>query len=128
MQIEIRKLSENDFYFIASTMLDQQCSLRNFGRCPRRFMKQGITQRLKKIIESSTVMIACSSEDANQILGYLIYENDILHFVYTKMIYRNFGIMKKLIGDKKFELYTFNSEDKIFNEFIKKKRMYLKRN
>jgi hypothetical protein len=39
------------------------------------------------------------------------------------MIYRNFGIMKKLIGDRKFELYSFNSDDKIFNDYVKKRRM-----
>jgi hypothetical protein len=86
-------------------------------------MKQGIGERLKKIIESSQVLVACSSEDANQILSYLIFDRDVLHFAYTKMIYRNFGIMKKLIGDKKFGIYTFNSEDKIFSDFVKKRRM-----
>lgn len=123
MQIEIRKLSDNDIYFISSTMVDQQCALRNYSRCPRRFMKQGIADRLKKLIETSEILVACSSEDANQILSYLIFDKDVLHFAYTKMIYRNFGIMKKLIGDRKFELYSFNSEDKIFNDYVKKRRM-----
>jgi hypothetical protein len=86
-------------------------------------MKQGIADRLKKLIETSEILVACSSEDANQILSYLIYDKDVLHFAYTKMIYRNFGIMKKLIGDRKFELYSFNSEDKIFNDYVKKRRM-----
>jgi hypothetical protein len=86
-------------------------------------MKQGIADRLKKLIETSEILVACSSEDANQILSYLIYDKDVLHFAYTKMIYRNFGIMKNLIGDKKFELYSFNSEDKIFNDYVKKRRM-----
>jgi hypothetical protein len=123
MQIEVRKLNDNDVSFILSTITDQQCSLRHYRKCPRRFMKQGLNHLVKTLLQEAQTSVACSSEDPNQIYAYLIYDKNLLHFAYTKMIYRRFGIINKLIGDKKFESYSFNSDDKIFTEFAQKRKM-----
>lgn len=53
---------------------------------------------IKSILNRSLVTVICDPEDANHIYGYAVYElintNLILHYIYIKFSYRNFGLAK----------------------------------
>jgi len=55
--------------------------------------KAFISQRLK----TSNVDIICLDGDPDVILGYAVYSGPVLHWVYVKRAWRNFGIAKELV-------------------------------
>ena len=61
---------------------------------------QSFYARLKTLLSTADVLIACTEEDANTIIGYSIIQSKILHFVYVKEGYRNKGIGTLLTRDK----------------------------
>lgn len=69
---------------------------------PRNMYYEGQHEVIEKVLKrSGTVcLIACSKEDSNQILGYLIYEklgqDLVFHWVYVKYPFREFGIAREL--------------------------------
>ena len=54
--------------------------------------------RCVAVLERSSCMIACDPEDHSVIFGFIIYEPDVLHFVYTKHAFRGFGIAHALVN------------------------------
>jgi GNAT superfamily N-acetyltransferase len=53
------------------------------------------------IYEASTCRLACSVDDADTILGCLVVApgRGLVHFVYTKPVYRRFGIARRLLEE-----------------------------
>lgn len=55
----------------------------------------------KKIIEArlntSTVLVSCLESSPDVVLGYCVYQDNVLHWVYVKRAWRGFGISKELI-------------------------------
>ena len=49
------------------------------------------------ILKKSHVLIACLNEDPDVILGYAVFNGNVLHWVYVKKPWRNIGIAKKLV-------------------------------
>jgi GNAT superfamily N-acetyltransferase len=48
------------------------------------------------------IVVAASIEDHNQIFGYLVGENNLIHYIYVKFAFRRQGIARKLIDYYKF--------------------------
>lgn len=44
-----------------------------------------------------SIKIACLKEDSDVILGYSVYENNKLHWVQVKQVWRKIGIAKELV-------------------------------
>jgi hypothetical protein len=63
------------------------------------FKKSGwiseVTANFEEAMRGS-VLIACSETDKTLIFGALIYEPSIIHFIYTKHVFRGFGIATSL--------------------------------
>lgn len=45
----------------------------------------------------SSASIACSPEDPDVIVGYLVYEPKTIHYVYVKEAFRKLGICRRLL-------------------------------
>ena len=97
----IRPAKASDYSFISNSYLK---SYRNAPEA--QYMNNDIyypehVARLEHMIKSSRVLVACSSEDADQILGYAIvgkaFRWDVLHYVYVKYPFRQMGIAKALV-------------------------------
>jgi GNAT superfamily N-acetyltransferase len=56
--------------------------------------------RLKELLATGDVLVACAEDDPGFIIGYSIIKNYVLHFVYVKENYRNQGIAKALTQGK----------------------------
>jgi len=62
-------------------------------------------EQVKEQLLHSTVLIACTSENTNTILGYAIITGNQLEWIYTKELFRNQGIAKLLLKQHKIEEY-----------------------
>lgn len=47
----------------------------------------------------TTIKIACLKEDPNVILGYCVYNNNAIHWVFVKKAWRSIGIAKNLVPE-----------------------------
>jgi GNAT superfamily N-acetyltransferase len=96
-KIELREPVPGDINFLLSTMLkglyygskfwalvDQEAFFKNYEPF------------LKNLLIFNYVKIACLQEDPDVILGYSLYKNNILHFIFVKKSYRKLGIGKLL--------------------------------
>ena len=54
---------------------------------------------IEGILERGSVRVACSSVDDDQIIGYMVIEGSILHYVYVKSPFRKSGVCKLLVKD-----------------------------
>lgn len=56
-----------------------------------------LTHKIRHILKSATVLVACLEDSPETIIGYSIVEGTILHWVYVKEDYRNQRIATLLI-------------------------------
>lgn len=65
--------------------------------------KKVFMKHYHKVIEfilgkpTTKVLVACLKEDPSAILGYSIFENDKIHWVYVKPAWRKIGLAKDLV-------------------------------
>lgn len=56
---------------------------------------------LERLMSEKTVLIACNSDDTDQIYGFMCCEKtegiNVIHFIYVKHVFRNMGIAKRLL-------------------------------
>ena len=125
MQILIREMIEEDKNFVRLTWLDHQSAQKYYRKCPRRLIKQHLGAVVQHHIETAKVLVAHPEGEVNQILGYIVFDDECLHFSYVKMLYRHFGIFTKMIENLPSTLDSYSSitDDKFFHEFIKKRRL-----
>jgi hypothetical protein len=55
------------------------------------------TKIIDHLLEHSSVLIAADTE-TDTLLGYVIYDDEAVHFTYIKAVYRNLHIAKDLIN------------------------------
>lgn len=58
------------------------------------YHQETLTEILER--DATKIYLAVAHDDDNVILGYLVTENDNIHFVYVKRDFRNFGVAKIL--------------------------------
>lgn len=98
--ITYRDAVPSDMNFIHATWLP---GLYHGNDWFRQIDEQTYYDSYPRIIESIlqrpdvTVRIACLVEDADTILGYAVFEEEILHYAFVKEIWREIGIAKALI-------------------------------
>jgi len=133
MKIKIRRYLEDDKNFIYSSIKQQlyehktskKSKVNNYHLMEYKDFNDGMERILDKIIRKYDVSILCPEDAEFQILAYLIHSeiyNSII-YCYTKKLYRENGLMKKLI-DNVFDIppiyYCFRSRDKNFRKYIEK--------
>ncbi len=99
--MQLRQATQNDFNFIASSYLKSY----RFGPETKHLINDiyydVYKDKLNQMLETGSVTIACSDEDPDQILGYLIsgqvHGRSILHYVYVKHLFRHLGVAKTLL-------------------------------
>lgn len=97
----VRPGCENDLNFIRNSWIKSHATS-DF----RRYMTKQVyfdnhTSLVNSLVPYCKAAIACDEEDANHIFAYVVYEsfNDVLiiHYTYTKEVYRGLGIASKII-------------------------------
>lgn len=96
IKIRIGLESDIDYVFSAWKKVMRAATPR---KCPNEIFFPYQQQVISNILMNPNVktLIACNQEDEDQIYGFIVGNADILHFIYTKQIFRRLGIAKKLL-------------------------------
>lgn len=85
------------------------------------------SKKLKNILNDSDVVVIVNKDDYDQFLGYCVYKDDTIHFVYVKYNFRKLGIVKDLVNslglltDDKYTYITYYPKNKKQFESLQKK-------
>ena len=114
MEYVLRHFVEGDRNFILNSF--SKCYYKQY---PMQFVPTTIyfnemEKYINKLLERAHCMLMVFPEDANEIMGYVIYEysNDVpvIHFIYIKYDFLRKGIgrevVKKIVGDSVVCIYT----------------------
>jgi hypothetical protein len=111
-----RPAVESDINFILSTWLKSYYEeLKRNGNKGVIYPKddvffQGHQQWIKRALSRSTALICTTEEDQNQIVGWIVYEDDTVHYVYVKNPLRKFGVAKLLLSKAKPKSYSHHTK------------------
>lgn len=77
---------------------------------PREQFFSGHHQVLDRIFSRSPeVRLAVLPEDPEVVLGWLVREKSIVHYVYVKPAFRRYGIARALLGEQPWDTYTHHT-------------------
>lgn len=120
LTISIRQGVVDDAAFIFSTWLRSYAGSSYFARkIPRKTFFAYHHQIIERIIaRNATVLVATPEDDPSTILGYLVHEGPVLHYIYTKGPFRRLGIASRLIKESGLDLnksqfthWTYDADD-----------------
>lgn len=112
--IQIRPPKPSDLNFIQSTFLKSMKRESSLGRsCSVRVFFKEFPQVIDHILARSKCILACYKHEPDAILGYLIFEPDIIHYAYVRDTCRGYELAKELLKtampDAKSVSFTFNT-------------------
>ena len=97
-QWNIRSAIPRDIPFIYETWLKSYKHDSAIGRCTRSgIFFENYRKVVDKILQDSNTDVACLPDDGDVILGYLVSEDNTLHYAFVKEAFRNIGISKSLL-------------------------------
>lgn len=114
--VVIRDLAATDVPFVINSWLKSFRSSKWAGSLPNNVYWEAYHKAIEVILERSDtiVKIASLAENPDQILGYVVYCPDAVHYLYVKLSLRRHGIGRRLlecaIGGSKHFRYTFRTE------------------
>ena len=100
--VELRSVRKQDIPFILATWLRGLRFGNNWYKLIHKHVYFTVYHAvIEQILEKpqTTVTIACLKDDPDVILGFVVYENARLHWVYVKQAWRKIGIAKSLVPD-----------------------------
>ena len=70
-----------------------------FSLIPKQIFMENYKHFLEALLDKSTIRIACSSEDPDQIFGYAVLSKSLqtVHWIFIKTLYRKKGIANQLV-------------------------------
>ena len=110
----IREPKASDFNFIHSTFLKSVHKESKLGKSVTAsvFFPE-FSKVIDYILNNQTVIVACSSENDDIILGYLIHDDETVYFAFVKLAFRRLHIGRDLLfhafAGKQSVQYTFNT-------------------
>lgn len=98
-----RKLSPSDEPFLYATWLRSYASSDHAKRLGRSYWE--IERRIiTGLLTRCDVVVVCENDDFDHIIAYVVYEakggKTTIHYAYTKMLYREMGIMSGVLSAK----------------------------
>jgi hypothetical protein len=109
MKTLIRSIQDSDFNFIISTWLKSYYDLMTGQKPPKFVYFKAHEKIIKEVLLAKDGFIICNDEDHDQIMGYIITNGKVLHYVYVKNLFRNLGFAKILLASKKLDTYTHHT-------------------
>ena len=100
----LRQVETADLPFIYNSWLKSYRDAPAVAGIPNTLYYQGQHALIERLLKDSVVVVACSSDDPSQIMGYGVGEvqpspgRTVLHWLYVKHPFRGFGIMRSLEG------------------------------
>ena len=97
IDITIREPKVEDISFLLSTFLKGlYYGSRFWALVDQEAFFSNYEPFIKQLLIKSKVSVACLTEDPDVILGYSIFNNTTLHFIFVKKSYRKLGIARLL--------------------------------
>lgn len=120
VKTKIRLANKADIPFITSTWLNNY-KWSHFGKyISRRIYFKEHHRLIQRTIQATPTYVSCDPEDEGFIYGYIVGDNfdgyDLVHYIFVKGPFRNFGIGKAL-----FEHLNKNKRISITHQFDFKK-------
>lgn len=105
--ISIREAAPADINFIFDSY---KCSVKNDSKlgvlCRASIFNKEFPKVIDQVLAKAKVIVACVDKEPSVILGYLIYEEDIVHFIFVKKAFWRLRIACMLMS------YAFGFEEK----------------
>jgi len=121
--LKFRKAKASDINFIYDSFLKSMKNDSSLGRlCTAHVFFKEFPAIIDRILSDSETLVASADEDDETIIGYIIFEPNVVHYLFVKEAFRNLGIAKELIGQAlagKME-FTYTSRTHHIREIIKK--------
>lgn len=98
--VSVRPYKDTDKDFICSSFINSTYhnSIDASTKiCNKLNWSVGMNKTINAIVQTFDISIACLDDDQDLILGYSIYKNDMLCYVYVKTSFRQQGISKLLL-------------------------------
>ena len=95
--IVYRVMSLADRPFVTKSWLDTAAESPQWRHVPARLFFPRHRFVVETILARSPALIACSADSPETILGFVVAENDVLHYVHVKARFRHFGICRGLL-------------------------------
>lgn len=96
-QLIFRSMTEGDKGYIFSSWISSLSDSEILKKLHPSLYRPVQKSVIQKCLEHSKVVIVSLKEDDTSIVGYLIFDGDMLHWINIKHPYRKFGIAKYLI-------------------------------
>lgn len=100
MKLKLRPAQDADINFVLSTWI------RGFyyGNAYMKLVDKDAYYRhypetIKSIISNSQVLVACFEDDEDIAIGYCVFQNTTLHWLYVKSAFRGRGVGKSLLPE-----------------------------
>ena len=99
--IRLRPLIEDDLAFIFNSWLKSYRFSHLAEKITNTIYFADHHKVIERLIEDSSVVVACNEEDPSQVYGYIVGGAldgiALLHFIYVKHTFRNMGVGKTLL-------------------------------
>jgi GNAT superfamily N-acetyltransferase len=98
MKIVVRSANANDRSFMLATWLQNYRRESYFAaRIKDSIFYANHHEIADKLLAQETALVACPDDDSDTILGYIVVEPKVLHWVYVKKAFRKMGIATRLL-------------------------------
>lgn len=100
--MKIRPVLDSDINFILSTWLKSYYEeLRRNGSKGVIYPKddvffQGHQDKIKELIKIASIDVCTAPDDDNQIIGWIAYDSNAIHYCYVKQVFRKMGVARAL--------------------------------
>jgi hypothetical protein len=91
----LRQADENDLSFIFSSWLKSYRNQQKFVSSEIYF--EGQHKLIELILRESHCIVICPVDDPDSIIGYVVYKDNAMHWIYVKSVFRNLGMARKLL-------------------------------
>ena len=142
LPVVYRQASVQDLNFILNSWLKSYRYTPAAEQIPSELYFEHQKNIINKLLETSKVIMITNPDDTSHVYGYIVYLNDVLHYIYIKYTYRNFGLTEKILSkafphfksnpiylthlDKIFDRKSKTTDNKTYKSsfFLKKKDEY----
>jgi hypothetical protein len=114
-QIKIRNFLPTDINFLTHAWTNTYERSRNNDYIRPEKYKNFMAKMISATLNRAECKVACSLEDPNEILGFAVYEDALLHFVYVKTAYRTLGVATALLANLNKENLIISHETNAFS-------------
>lgn len=99
-EMMLREPTANDAAFVLSTWLNSCRNTKLVNGVPNSLYFSHYGEVIRHILNKSTTVVACSTEDDDLLFGFSVFEmtptRQVVHYIYVKELYRSLGIGQRL--------------------------------